>query len=358
MRQATQEQVAHDLGLWDAADRLLAAMSPEAVRINRVLALAARRLRRLELEIPRDFAHEERATRTAMMIVPSLLGRIRDAFDGPLLVIKGPEVAALYPDAARSFDDLDLLVEDARTAQAALIAAGFVEVPDPTDHFLDIHHLPPLVWPELPIKVEVHERPKWPHELPTPPAQTLFDEAVPSFCAIDGVEAPAPHHHALIVAAHAWAHAPLRDLRDLLDVAATAGEADESELTRTAQDWLIERMWNTTRATIRWRLYGASPPVAVSVWARHLIALREATVLEGHVARWAAPFSLLPPVRALPVALRRVVEDLKPEGETSWPAKARRVVRAMRHALHSKSEHGWKNEDSPPPTPLPRRGPD
>ena len=358
MRRATQEPVPHDLGLWDATDRLLATMSPQAVRINRVLPLAARRLRRLGNEIPRDFAHEERATRTAMMILPSLLGRIRNAFDGPMLVIKGPEVAARYPDAARSFGDLDVLVEDARAAQAALIAAGFVEVPDPTDHFLGIHHLPPLVWPELPLKIEVHDRPKWPRELPTPPAQSLFDEAVPSFCEIDGVEAPAPHHHALIVAAHAWAHTPLRDLRDLLDVAAIADEADESELMRTAREWRIERMWNTTRSTIRWRLYGGTPPVAVSGWARQLIGLREATVLEGHVARWASPFWLLPPVRALPVALRRVVKDVMPGEEMSWSMKARRLGRAMRHALRSKSEHGWKNEDSPPPTPLPRRAPD
>ena len=355
MGQATVEEASSGVPLWDAADRLLATMSTEAVRINRVLPLAARRLRHLGEEIPRDLAHEERATRATMMILPSLLGRIRNAFDGPMLVIKGPEVAARYPDAARSFNDLELLVADARAAQAALIDAGFVEVPDPTDHYLGIHHLPPLVWPELPLKIEVHERPKWPRELRPPTAESLFDEAVPSFCEIDGVEAPAPHHHALIVAAHAWAHTPLRDLRDLLDVAAVAGEAEDAALAQAARDWRMERMWSTTCAAIRWRLYGGMPPVAVSAWARQLIRLREATVFEGHLVRWASPFWLLPPARALPVALRRVVEDVTPGDETSWSAKVRRVIRAMRHARRAKSAHGWKNEDTPPPTPLPRR---
>jgi hypothetical protein len=358
MWQATTERVSPNVALWEAADRLLATMSSDAVRVNRVLPLAARRLRAVGERIPRDFAHEERATRTTMMILPSLLARIRDAFDGQMLVMKGPEVAARYPAAARSFDDLDLLVADARAVQTALVAAGFLEVPDPTAHFLGIHHLPPLVWRELPLKIEVHERPKWPRELPAPPAQSLFDEAVPSFCGIDGVEAPAPHHHTLIVAAHAWAHVPLRDLRDLLDVAATAGEADESALLRTARDWHLERLWNTTHAAVQWRLHGGTRPAAVSVWARQLIGLREATVLEGHVVRWASPFWVIPPVRALPFALRQVLKDITPGEEMSWSAKARRVVRALCNALRTKSEHGWKNEDAPPPTPLPGRTPD
>jgi len=343
---------------WEAADRLLDTMSTDAVRLHRVAPLAARRLKRLGRAVPQLFLHEERAARAAMMVLPSLLRRIREAYDRPVLVIKGPEVAARYPDAARSFDDLDLLVEDARGAQRALLAAGFVEVPDPTDHYVGIHHLPPLVWPELPLKIELHTRPKWPRYLPAPPVQPLFDEAVTSFCAVDGIDAPAAHHHALIVAAHAWGHTPLRDLRDLLDVAATAREADEADLRRAAHEWRIDRLWDATRSTVEWRLYGGRRPIAVALWARQLIDLREATVLEGHLVRWASPLWALPLRRALPVSLQRVFSDLRPEAGMSWSEKRRSVFRAVRHAFLSKSKHGWGTQDAPPQVPLPRRSRD
>lgn len=341
--------------VWEAADRLLDTMSTDAIRLHRVVPLAARRLRRLGGDVPQDFLHEERAARAAMMVLPSLLRRIREAYEGPVLVIKGPEVAASYPDAARSFDDLDLLVGDPREAQRALVAAGFVEVPDPTDHFLGIHHLPPLVWPELPLKIELHARPKWPRDLPVPPVQSLFDEAVPSLCAVDGIDAPAPHHHALVVAAHAWAHTPLRDLRDLIDVAATARRAYEPDLLRTARAWRMERLWDTTDSAVQWRFHGGRRPVAVSLWARHLINLREATVFEGHLVRWASPLWFLPVRRAVRVAFRQVLLDMRPDAGTSWSEKARRVFRATQHAFLSKSKHGWRAEDAPPPVPLPRR---
>ena len=42
-----------------------------------------------------------------------------------MLVLKGPEVSALYPGRARMFVDLDLLVADAPAARKSLLAAGF-----------------------------------------------------------------------------------------------------------------------------------------------------------------------------------------------------------------------------------------
>ena len=48
-----------------------------------------------------------------------------------LILMKGPEAAARYPDPAlRPFCDLDFLVDDPAAAHRALMAAGFVEVGD------------------------------------------------------------------------------------------------------------------------------------------------------------------------------------------------------------------------------------
>jgi Uncharacterised nucleotidyltransferase len=340
--------------LWHAVERLLDRMSLQAVRVHGVRPLAARRRRELGQEVPSDLAHEERATRAAMMILPALLGHARRAYDGKMLVFKGPEVAAVYPSAARSFHDLDLLVDDARAAQAALIAGGFLEFPDPTSHYRGIHHLAPLLWPELPLKIEIHDTPKWPHGVAPPSREELFEAAVPSSSGVVGIDAPAPHHHTLLVAAHGWAHIPLRSLRDLVDVAATAVGADEDDIARAARAWQLDRMWATTHGAVRWLLYGEHRPVAVSLWARHLIDLREATVFEGHVERWLSPFWLLPAQGALPLSARRVLRDLEPGSDGTWGTKASRVTHAVRHAFMTKSEHGWVNEDAPPEVELPR----
>ena len=67
------------------------------------------------------------------MAAPALLERIRTATEGPLLLVKGPEVARLYPDPAlRCFRDLDILVPDAPATQRQLLAAGFQETGDPS----------------------------------------------------------------------------------------------------------------------------------------------------------------------------------------------------------------------------------
>ena len=112
---------------------------------------------------------------------PALLARLRDVLDGPMMIFKGPEIAALYPDSARLFGDLDVLVPDAAAAQRALLAAGFEEVPDPDGIYVDLHHLIPLRDPMVPLlAIEIHSAPKWPYGLKPPSAAELLENAVPS----------------------------------------------------------------------------------------------------------------------------------------------------------------------------------
>ena len=73
--------------------------------------------------VPEDFLEQERAAAVAAITAPLVLERVAAAYDRPAILVKGPEVAALYPDPAlRSYWDVDLLVEDAEEAQRALLA--------------------------------------------------------------------------------------------------------------------------------------------------------------------------------------------------------------------------------------------
>jgi Uncharacterised nucleotidyltransferase len=330
--------------LWRGVDALVDRMDVDAIRANGLEAYAARRLRETGREVPADFSHRERATRTAMMIAPNVLARAREAYSGRLLVFKGPEVAALYPSSSsRSFSDIDLIADDADAAQKALLAAGFEEVPDPEDEYADIHHLVPLRWPSLPIKIEIHDAPKWPDHLPLPPKDELFAEAVESRFA-SGLKAPAPHHHALLLAGHSWGHTPLRSLRDLIDVAAMAELADPRATDGAADRWGFGRVWRTTKDAADWLVGRRGRPVSVTLFARHLIRLREATVAEGHIERWVSAFWMLPPRQALPLGVRRVAYELTPaEGET-WREKLKRLGRVARHRSTPKSAYGWGSE--------------
>src|SRR5262249_29451271 len=162
----------------------------------RLHLLAARRLRARGLPVPDDLAEAERSAGLMTLAVPSVLRRIRAACDGPVVLMKGYELALRYPDPAlRAFSDIDILLEDPEAASGALRAAGF----QPTDfedaHFEGRHHVRPLVLPDMPLVIEVHGRPEWVSWSP-PPARLLIDSAVPSRTGIDGLLAPAPAHHA------------------------------------------------------------------------------------------------------------------------------------------------------------------
>src|SRR4051812_20518114 len=141
--------------LWAAVDRLVdRAPRVEDLRAHRLHLLAARRLAILGEPLPDGLAEDRRAQVTKSLIAPLLLAAVREACDGEIVVLKGPEIAARYPDpATRPFNDLDLLVEDAAQVHRALKAAGFYEIGNPR-LYENIHHLRPLLLPDLPIPIE------------------------------------------------------------------------------------------------------------------------------------------------------------------------------------------------------------
>jgi hypothetical protein len=318
--------------LWHAVDGLIDRASVDGLLAHKLGPLAAIRWRRLGRSAPKILLDEERAASLAMLTATPLLRRIREICTGPLVVLKGPELACLYPPGGRRFGDVDVLTPEADAAHWALKQSGFIELDElafePEEH----HHLPPLQWPVIPLHVEVHSMPNWPPRAEAPPLAEILEAAVPSALGIEGLSAPHPLHHALMLAVHAWRHEPLHTLRDLVDVAALSAGRNAADLDRTAKRWGVGRIWRTTTRAVDAVFFGGPRTVPLRLWARHLEVVRERTVFENHLQRALQAFWGFP----LPVALAEAVDAVKVElapGEgESWSEKLRRVPRAVRDA--------------------------
>jgi hypothetical protein len=326
-------------GLWQGVDRLLERLDPDLARAHGLGPLAARRLRLRGEPVPEQLVREERAARAAALVLPALLARVREAYDGPLLILKGPELTRVYPDGARRLGDLDLLAGDAEAAQEALLAAGFREKPLELHPDYSVHHhLHPLVWPDIPLPVEVHRRVAWPRGLASPSNSELFAAAMPGD--FDGILVPDSRQHAVLLASHSWREVPLQKLRAFVDVLAFTDDDARAELAEIARRWDFERGWFSTLAAADWLLRDGAEPRFVRYWARYVRQLREPTVFEMHLQAWLAPFSLTRLGIAARLSAAAVGRDLRPRTpQEGWGAKARRTALALGHPLSPKSEH-------------------
>lgn len=322
---------------------------------HRVHLLAARRWREVGREIPPELLLAEQRAKVATLTAPVLLAKVRSAVDTPLLLLKGPEVAARYPDpATRPFGDLDLLTLDAEATQRALLSAGFEEVGKP-EYFVGIHHLRPLRWPDLPLVIEIHARPKWVSGFPPPNPEELFEAAVESSLGVEGVLAPSDAHHALVIAAHSWAHEPLGRLLEIIDVAAMSERADRSEIEVVARRWGMGRIWHHSIAAADALLTDRrSTTWALRLWGRNLQGVRGRTVAEAHLEDWIGPFWTQSLTQALPASARAVAQDLRRIPGETWGSKLGRTIRACRNAFMRRSQHNrlaqaLTREHRPPP---------
>jgi hypothetical protein len=326
--------------LWDEVERLIeqAPRLTDLVR-HKLGPLAARSLRARSVAVPRELEFEERRAWLTATAAPLVLEQVRRAYGGRLLVIKGPELASHYPAPdARGFSDLDLLADDAEAAHAALQRAGFRPIGDP-ELYLDIHHLRPLVWQELPLPVEIHSRPKWIERVSAPSFAALAGRSVSGVGEPFGIGSVDPGAHALLAAAHSWAHEPLRCLRDLVDVAVLAAASDRDGVEALARAWGVARLWSTTSRMVEAVFFGAAPPLAGRLWAQNVLRGRERTVIESHVERWLSSFSALPRATALRTLPHTFAAEFGPDRGEPWSSKQRRAVRALRNASRRRSEH-------------------
>jgi hypothetical protein len=326
--------------MWDRIDGILQRAPHErALRFHRVELLEARRRRAAGLDLPPALAAEETRAAVIELAVPAVLGRARDAFDGRLVLVKGPEVAADYPaPRLRQFADLDLLADDAPAAQAALLEAGFQAAGDPAGYDPS-YQQQPLAWPGLPLLVELHARPKWPALLPWPEAAVLLGDTEPARVGVAGVDTLPAAAHAVLLAAHAWAHEPLGRLGHLVDVAVTAARAEPGAAAALAAGCGCARMWRCTEAALDALLRGDRRSSAVALWGRHLRTARERTVLERHAADLLAPLWGLPPRAAPRGAARALRSAAGRDGDERWAAKLARSRRALADAGVSVPDH-------------------
>jgi hypothetical protein len=316
--------------LWDGVDRLIDRASVDGILYHKLGPLAAARWRRLGRPLSPSLQYEERAAALNMPLAAQLIQRLRERCEGPLVLLKGPEVARFYPANSRRFSDIDLLTPDAKAVFRSLIDAGFVESPDEEEAptAAGHHHLPALVWPTIPLSVELHTRFNWPEYAAQPSVDEIVEASAPWSLGVEGILAPAAAHHSLILVAHAWQHEPLQTLRDLIDVAAVSGQIDESELDRLAADWGIGRIWQTTRRAIEGLFYGGPQTVPLRLWAQHLESVRSRTVVENHLRRWLSAFWEVPPGTALARAARAVRDDIRPLPGERRRDKLARVITA------------------------------
>jgi hypothetical protein len=311
-------------------DSCLETATPEILIAHGVGLLAADRLRQTQREIPALLDQETAIATMIHLGAHSLLQRIRAVLDDHILLIKGPELAARYPSPTlRSFGDLDILVPDSARAKRILLDAGFREV----DDYEFAHTERPLRWPGLPILIELHHRLPWLHWVSAPPASDYFTRAIPSATNIEGIETLPRPDHALLVAAHAWRHAPLRRLGDLIDITAMAEGLDPDELESRASRFGMGNVWRTSVTTRDILLTGhGRTNWPLRLWARHLSPPRERSVLEIHVARWIG--ALWAPTLATRLASVRTTaaDDFGPLPGESWTSKLRRTRRALGEA--------------------------
>lgn len=326
--------------IWEGVDRLVdRAQRLDDLRLQGIYLFAARKWRLEGVAVPEPVEREERAAAVRWLAVGPLLDRVRAAYDGPLLLVKGPEVSARYPDPVlRPFADLDAIVPDPDEAYHALLAAGFEPAGDEA-RYREIHHVRPLQWGGLPLTVELHERPKWLDGLPAPSAQELFSLAVPASVGVDGLLTLPPAQHAVLLAVHSWAHIPLRRILDLVDVAALAAAVPPEAVDAVAKDWRVGRLWRTTVGAADAVLGGGSRTMPLRTWARNLPACRDRTVLENHLMRLTSSLWARPLGTGLRLSGKAVVDDLRPIPGETWRAKVRRSGRALLNASGRLSEH-------------------
>ena len=306
--------------MWAAVDGLVD-RAPTVLDLldHRLGAIAARRWRAAGRALPAPILEEERYASVATLATPVLLGRVASVYDGPTLVLKGPEVAARFPDPVmRPSHDLDVLVEDSAAAFAALRDAGCSIIrDDPAEQ----HELP-LVFPDLPLSIEVHSAPKWPARAAAAPTAELFAHAVPSSSGVPGMLAPSPAHQAVLLAVHSWTHRPLARALDLVDVLVTLDEADEAAAEAIARRWKVDRIWSTTVRAARALLAGDRPPWPLRTWARNTPAVRRPTRGEELLERCVSPFAALPPLAAARASTASIAQMVKARASGGHASRA------------------------------------
>ncbi len=257
-----------------------------------------------------------------------LLDRVRAATDVPLLLFKGPEVAARYPDPAlRMFRDVDLIARTpGRRSERFSLAAASRRSAIPSS----VPGHSPSAAPEVAraaagrrasLAPEVGRAPRRPRR-----RVVVRGRAARQLTGADGCWRPSPARHAVLLAVHSWAHEPLRILRDMVDVAALAAEASREEVAEVAREWGVERLWATTVGRARLHLLGRPSGRSPFGSGRRTSSLSASERCSRSTPRALAVRFLGAAVRrrAAPARARRLCGELTPDRGEGWRRKLSR----------------------------------
>jgi hypothetical protein len=200
-------------------------------------------------------------------------------------------------------------------------------------------HLCPLIWPGIPLVVELHRYPNSPEYLSRRRADEIIELGVPSAIGVDGVPAPAPPPTSCCWWHMAGPMTPLGRLQDLVDVAPVLSPDERKAARALAGRWGWDGMWHVATAHVD-AILGDDPAAgAVAAWARHLCDSRSRTVLGNHLARLAAPASALPLTRKPGGVAWGIMKSASRHRDESWRSKARGSRLAVVHAFMDRPSH-------------------
>jgi Uncharacterised nucleotidyltransferase len=327
---------------WPRVDVLVdQAESVSDLRHHRLHLYAAWRWRAMGRPVRAELVALEREAAARRLAMPLLARRVREACDGPIVLLKGADVGALYPaPGLRPSADLDLLVPDAEAVHRALLEHGFVVTG--RDLASGAPHLDGLSWPGLRGEVEIHGAPKWPFWLEPPTTRELLDDATEQSHAGEGILALSPGHRLLVLLAHTWDEVP--NLGHVVDLLLAADRVEPKTLERLLAQHGLDRLWRFTQqvAASVFTPGAQRTSLRARVVARNLVRMRQGTVLGARLADALVPTYALPPHRAAAASARAVTLWLRPnEGET-WSSKLRRTRRLLRRSLSPVAQFDWE----------------
>ena len=322
------------MNIWRRVDALVErAAKVSDLHRHRLHLYAAWRWRSLGRAVPDELLTLERGATAVRLAIPGVVRRVREAYDGPMALLKGADVAAYYPrPELRPVWDLDLLVLDADYVHRKLLDFGFAESTSllPAEH----HHLQPLVWPGFAGNVEIHSAPNWPLWLVPPRVDELLAVATTESALGHGILALPPAHHAIVLAAHLWRDDPMGRLGQLLDMCLMAEAAEPGALDSLVRRWGVERLWRTTQAAAARVLRDEqNQPLGVRMLTQSLESMRERTLIESRFFEVSSPFFAFEPTVAVATAVRNVLPSLQPAPNESWGTKLRRTPRRLRQSF-------------------------
>jgi Uncharacterised nucleotidyltransferase len=332
-----------DHPIWPALDRVLAdPRSENGLYQHGIGPIAAWRLRVRGEPVSDRLESLASGAAYAAVTAEPLLRSVRDAVDGPIIVLKGPETAALYPlPWLRPYSDLDLLVEDPATAERRLIEAGYT-AQGPSNRIIPGHHHDlALRQPGSALAVELHRNPGWLSWMTPPSNEELFGQAVPSAAGVHGVSALPLTEHALLLAAHSWRHGPYHSMLHLVDIALIRDRVESAELNTSATAWGALGVWESTVAMIDWFFFGQGDPPRLRdrLWSRHLRDCRDRTLVEYYLATWLKGLAAPAPRLAIGAIASDVVFSFTPHPWQTRSGKIRRIVQGLKSARHPATGH-------------------